>query len=267
MTGGYIKRFRSAEEFLPAFVDTKVGRATGETSPKPEFAIVLPMPKPPFAVIFDMDGVLIDSTASVHRSWTTVLARHGVDINKVRDPHGENHRAASMRDLLQAVHEQCGTQIKLDSFIKETVAILLADLKARGAAVEPGLTVLLDELAAHNVPLAIATSAAYPSAYGKLDILGIRDRFAVILTADDVSLHKPDPEIYLAAAEQLVVDPSRCIVIEDSVAGVAAGKSAGMKVIGFTKHTNKKDGLMAADLVADSWEELNFSQLQRLVTN
>lgn len=223
------------------------------------------MPKPNFAVIFDLDGVLIDSVAAVYKSRAATLSEYGVDLTQIKDPHGEDHKGGTIHDLLRAVKNQTDIDINVDTFAGRVIKSLLDDLRASGAKMEPGATQLLDDLLRDGVPMAIATSAFYPSAYGKLEILGIEDYFSAIITASDVTKHKPDPEVYLTAAEKLGVVNSRCIVLEDSAAGVAAGKAAGMKVIGFTKHSTHKNNLTHADLVVDDWAELNYDFLKRLI--
>ncbi|MDB5178180.1 MAG: Hydrolase, haloacid dehalogenase-like family [Patescibacteria group bacterium] len=98
----------------------------------------------------------------------------------------------------------------------------------------------------------------------KLEALGLRDYFAQLVTGQDVAHHKPDPEAYLLAAERLGVDGKKCVVIEDSAAGVAAGKAAGCAVIGFTRFNNDKRPLKGAALTVDSWGELSYSRLSVL---
>lgn len=222
------------------------------------------MPKPDFAVIFDLDGVLIDSVAAVYKSRVGVLAEHGVDLATIKDPHGEGHKGGTVHGLLQEVKNQAGVEIDRKVFSERVIKSLLDDLRASGAKIEPGAIVLLDELRAHRILLAIATSSLIPSAYGKLEILGIKDYFDLVITADDVTKHKPHPEAYLTAAKKLGIDNTRCIVFEDSVAGVAAGKAAGMKVIGFTKHSLHKNNLTQADIVIDDWSEVSYDFLKRL---
>lgn len=224
------------------------------------------MTKPDFAVIFDMDGVLIDSVDAVHKSRATLLDEYGVDLAVIKDPHGEGHKGGTVHDLLRAIKEQSGIDINPKTFSKRVVKSLLDDLRASGAKMEPGAMTLLDELRGHHIPMAIATSALNPSAYGKLDILGIADYFKAVITADDVSKHKPDPEVYLTAAQKLGIDKTRCVVFEDSVAGVTAGKAAGMKVIGFTKHSTDKNNLARADIVVDDWTELDFGLLRQFIS-
>jgi beta-phosphoglucomutase len=84
------------------------------------------------------------------------------------------------------------------------------------------------------VPRAVATSATRRDVERVLVELGLRSRFDVVVTADDVRWGKPHPEVYLKAAAGLAVDPGACVVFEDAVVGVQAARAAGMRVIGVT---------------------------------
>jgi release factor glutamine methyltransferase len=212
-----------------------------------------------FAVIFDVDGVLIDSVAAAYRVRARLLAKRGVDMAQVPDPHHEDHKGSSLKGLLAAVKQHAGVTIDEASFGKEMVAGLYDELK--GSQPDPALIALLDELKQHSIPCAVASSGRREGVLNKLDILGITDYFAAIVTADDVTKHKPDPEIYVLAAKRLRLDAQQCVVIEDSVAGAAAGRAAGCSVIGFTKYNDDKGGLAEVNLTVDNWSQLSYASL------
>jgi len=211
------------------------------------------------AVIFDMDGVLIDSTKVVYEGRSRVLSRHGVNLSEVPDPHHEGHKGSSTRLLVEAVREHTGVKLDDAAFSDEVTAELPNAF--RNTTVDPELVKLLDDLKRHDVSCAIATSGRMGGVQLKLKVLGIADFFAHIVTAEDVTNHKPDPEIYLAAASRLGVPPSECLVIEDSCAGIAAGRAAGCLVIGFTGFNSEKRPLAGAAVTVDSWSDLSFSRL------
>lgn len=215
--------------------------------------------KPKFAMIFDMDGVLINSAHTAYRVRSRLLAGHGIDLNQVPDPHNESHKAASMRDLLAAVHSHTGIEIDQAEFSKASVSAMYEALRSEQA--EPGLLALLESLRTQGVPLAIASGGRSESVQKKLEILGIANYFKVIVTASDVANHKPHPEPYLEAARGLEIAPERCVAIEDSVAGVIAGKAAGCTVIGLTLHNESNRPVPGADIKVATWSELSYGRL------
>ena len=214
------------------------------------------------AVIFDMDGVLIDSVQVVYEARARVLARHGVNLGMVPDPHHEGHKGSSTRLLMKAVLEKTGIELDDAGFSNEVRAELPEAF--RNTNVDNALVGLLEDLRRHKIECAIATSGRAEGVQIKLQVLGIGGYFAQIVTAEDVTNHKPDPEIYLAAAKRLGVGARDCLVIEDSGAGIEAGNAAGCTVIGYTGFNSDKSPLKGAKLTVDSWTELSFSRLNEL---
>ena len=216
-----------------------------------------------FAIIFDMDGVLIDSVAAAYRARSRLLAARGVDMAQIPDPHNEDHKGSSQKHLLSAVHKHTGIAIDENAFAQEARANMARDFQS--TQVDSNLVAVLDELKQHDIPCAIASSGHLEGVRIKLDILGIEGFFRQIVTADDVTHHKPDPEIYLLTAKRLGVDNKNCVVIEDSGAGVAAGNSAGCTVVGFTQFNSIKQPLEGTALTVDGWDDLSYSRLRALL--
>jgi sugar-phosphatase len=108
-----------------------------------------------------------------------------------------------------------------------------------------GVSAFVRLLAAEGVPRAVATSASRQDVESLLSEIGVRGYFDVVVTADDVRWGKPNPEVYLRAAEGLGLPPRRCLVFEDSIVGIHAARNAGMRVIGVaTAHAVRE--LLAA---------------------
>lgn len=136
-------------------------------------------------------------------------------------------------------HTEAVCRVRLGAHIGDAVAdALLADGHARYVAVaengvphRPGIIALLDLLAAHDMPRAVATSTQSPLAQRKLEAAGLLGYFDVVCTSSDVAHPKPAPDVYLLAAERLGVSPSQCLVLEDSPTGVRAALAAGMTPI------------------------------------
>jgi HAD superfamily hydrolase (TIGR01509 family) len=125
----------------------------------------------------------------------------------------------------------------------------------------PGAVELLRELEANDIPRALATSAARVSTDLVLARFGLASYFGTTVTFEGVTNHKPDPEVFLKAAAGVQMPPERCIVIEDGPKGLRAAKAAGMNCIVVPTPLYGSTDLSAADLVADSLEELSVERL------
>jgi sugar-phosphatase len=199
----------------------------------------------PAAVLCDLDGVLVDSTASVEKHWAEFAEAHGLDVQAVLAvAHGRPARAL-IADLLPGKD--------VDALAAELEARETAD--ADGSQPLPGAAALLGEVAVSR--LAVVTSGTAPVAGARLEATGLRPP-PVLVTADQLAKGKPDPEPYLTAARRLGVPADRCLVIEDAPAGIAAGRAAGARVLALlTTHsadalTGLADApdLLAADLAS-----------------
>ena len=185
------------------------------------------------AVVFDMDGVLVDSGAHHREAWRATLHDLGVA------PPPEFWRVTIGRPADEAValllHGLDRAEARRLAEVKRAHYTRLA---RRGTVAVAGVSAFVDALARQRVPRAVATSATRRDLERALGELGLRSRFDVAVTADDVRWGKPNPEVYLKAAAGLGVDPSACVVFEDAVVGIQAARAAGMRVIGVTSaHT------------------------------
>lgn len=170
------------------------------------------------AILFDMDGTLVDSRGCVESVWRAWAARHGVDANGLLGwAHGRQN------------HDVVGRFAPHLELERELVALTAAEEACRdGIAAVPGARELL--LGLDGERWAIVTSAWKTLADIRLACAGL-PLPEVLITADDVSLGKPDPAPYLAAAARLDVPPSACLVFEDAHAGVEAALAAGMTTV------------------------------------
>jgi sugar-phosphatase len=180
------------------------------------------------ALLFDLDGVLIDSTPAVARVWHRWAAEHGLDPETVvRMAHGRPSRS-TIRDLLP--------NADIDHEDREVERREIADLD--GVVLLPGARELLHILPPER--WTIATSCTRPLAEVRLRAAGLPIPKSMI-TSSDVKIGKPDPEPYLKAAAKLGFGASDCIVVEDVPAGIRAGKAAGAKVIAFLTTMARRD--------------------------
>lgn len=218
---------------------------------------------PPFAVLFDMDGVLLDSVEASMYSRRQVANLFGFTPDEMMQ-HSEPGR--SLRDFYDTLQKVRPFTASFKEFSDHVLEAVFAYLKEHVTGGEPALMHFLDELQARHIPIALGTSAIKRSALRKLELAGLGGRFEVMVTADDATRHKPHPEIYQKAANNLGIPPEKCIVIEDAASGIKAGHAAGMKVIGFSKFVKNLDALQQADLVVADFSELSYEKLSQLVS-
>jgi sugar-phosphatase len=170
------------------------------------------------AVLFDCDGVLVDSDASVARAWSRWAGSFGLDPGAVTAmAHGR--RAADTVRMLVAPHEQEAALARINAYELEDAETVRA---------VPGARELTAELPADR--WAVVTSATKALARARLSAAGYM-RPDVLVTADDVRHGKPDPEPYLAAAADLRVDASAAVVVEDAASGIRAARAAGVGAV------------------------------------
>ena len=179
-------------------------------------------------VIFDCDGVLIDSETLVCRVGADVLTAHGFPITAEEIARRFIGRsAAHMFGEIERESGRALPQTLRDDLKARVNAALAGEVVAM-----PGLVLLLDRL---EIPACVASSSDPERLRAALGAAGLYDRFHPhVYSAVQVPRGKPAPDLFFHAAARLGVIPEACIVIEDSEAGVTAGRAAGMEVIGFT---------------------------------
>ena len=212
------------------------------------------MPSPFCAVIFDLDGVLADSEPSWNQIDAKLLAEHGVTYR------GEYHRnvlGVSYRLAVEFYKNAFHISAPVEEMMRRRGEIA-TDFFANRVSLFPSAKMTLEQLREMKLPLAVATSSVSASARPLLERAGIRSLFSVLITGDEVQQGKPHPEIYLRAAKKLGISPEACLVIEDSLAGIAAGKGANMRVAAIpdTRFVDPREYEMKADYVLGSLSEI-----------
>jgi len=196
------------------------------------------------AVLFDLDGVLVDSTRSVARQWRRWAQEQGID------PEWAVARAHGVRTV-DAVR-MIAPQLNAEAEAKVMEQWEASDTKDVG--VMPGAAELLQKLPKDR--WCIVTSGTRRVAMSRL-LAGHLPTRAVLVTADDVKRGKPHPQPYLKGAELLGVEPSRCMVIEDAPAGIRAAHAGGMKVIAL-QTTYPAEDLREADAVVHTLNDIRL---------
>jgi HAD superfamily hydrolase (TIGR01509 family) len=184
------------------------------------------MSRPIRAVIFDLDGVLADSEPWWGQIDAQLLGEYG------KAYHGEYHRevlGVSYQLAVEFYKKAFGISAPTEDLMRRRGEIA-TEFFANRVGLFPHVGEVLEQLHAMNLRLAVATSSVSASARPFLDRHQLTGFFDVVVTGDEIERGKPHPDIYLHAAEKLGLSPNECLVIEDSLSGIAAAKSAGMRV-------------------------------------
>ena len=214
------------------------------------------------AVIFDMDGVICHTNpyhSLAFREFFSSRNLNPTDEEFAAHMFGKSN-SYIMSHFLQRKIE--GTELLELEEEKEGLF-----RKIYEAHVDPiaGIVPFITELHEHGVKLGVATSAPKANLELILSKVPIREMFGSIMASENVTKHKPDPEVYLTSAKNLQVEPSQCLVFEDSFSGISAALNAGMKVVGvLTSHT--KEELPPCNLYINDYTDLSFEQVKSLLT-
>ncbi len=211
------------------------------------------------AFLFDLDGVLVDSTAIVHRGWEIFSAERGLLIPDA--------------DYASAIYGRRTHEILTDYFglaAMEADHLIAAGFDDKTLLVEregglkeiPGAIDFVRASRDLGLRLAVASSASAPNVALALRTLGVTDLFDAVISSADVQRGKPAPDPYLVAAEAVGVDPRQAVVFEDSTFGIKSARAAGARCVALAT-TLARDKLPNVDLVIDNFVGLDPASLLR----
>ena len=213
--------------------------------------------------LFDWDGVIIDSHVAHERAWESLAAELGRPLppgffkrtfgmrNDVIIPHHSGWAAPGDTDTIAALGD------RKESLYREI-------LRRDGVAPLPGVVPLLSALRQEGIPCAVGSSTSLQNIRTIMEMTGLGPFFQAVAAEKDVARGKPAPDVFLAAAEKIGVDPRECVVFEDAHVGVEAARAAGAKVVAVTT-THPADTFTGlADQVVDSLEAVTPDSLRRL---
>ncbi|MEN6451667.1 MAG: HAD family phosphatase [Thermoguttaceae bacterium] len=214
------------------------------------------------AAIFDMDGVLIDSYQAHYRSWLEMAEPEGLHFTEAEfaTTFGRTSREIIARFWGRDRYNDAEIAA-LDERKEAAFRRLIED----DFPAMPGAIELLRSLHGAGFRLAVGSSGPPQNVRMVIERLGAEGLFEATVTGDDVTRGKPDPEVFLLAAERLGVPPARSAVIEDAPAGVAAANAAGMASVGLVSTGRKPEDLVAARAVVRSLREISPSMLRELI--
>jgi beta-phosphoglucomutase len=214
------------------------------------------------AVIFDMDGVICHTNpyhSLAFREFFSTRELHPTDEEFAAHMFGKSNSYIMSYFLKRKIE---GAELLALEDEKEGLF-----RKIYEPHVDPilGIVPFITDLSDNQVKLGVATSAPRANLDLILSKVPIESLFGSIMASEDVTKHKPDPEVYLSSAKNLAVDPSQCLVFEDSFSGISAALNANMKVVGvLTSHT--KEELPPCDLYIDNYKNMSFKEIVKLLS-
>jgi len=215
-----------------------------------------------YGVIFDMDGVIIDSEPIHIACEKEMFRRFGLVVSD-----DEHHTFVGTSDetLWSYMERRYGLPVQMDEAIRLTQVLYREYLEKTPIAPISGITELIAKLAENHFALALASSSPHDQIHHVLESFGIRPYFQATVSGEEVEAGKPDPAIFLKAAQRVGVDPGHCLVIEDSYNGVTAAKNAGMTCIGFRNPNSGDHDLTRADKIVHSFREVSPGVIANLL--
>ncbi len=213
------------------------------------------------AVIFDLDGVIVSTDDCHYRAWQQLADEEGIYFDAEIN---QRLRGVSRMDSLEIILERADRNYtneekkvladRKNAYYRELIQALTPD------NILPGVGPILAGLKEHGIKIAVGSSSKNTPLI--LDRIGLKDYFDAVADGNDLSKSKPDPEVFLLAAERLGVPPEHCVVVEDADAGVEAALAAGMRVLGVGAAAAN----LRATLRADSLDGLTWADLSKLPT-
>lgn len=218
------------------------------------------MGQPSFAAIFDWDGVIIDSSAHHEESWKRLAHENGLILPQDHFLKGFGMKNEVIIPTILNWTQNPQEIQKLSLRKEEHYRNIIQEW-----GLEPlrGLRILLDRLMDVGIPCGIGSSTHRLNITTSLQFLGLTKYFRALVTAEDVSYGKPDPEVFLKVSEALGFEAEHCVVLEDAPMGIEAALAAKMRAVGITT-THSKATLSQAHLVIRRLDELDVDRLEAL---
>ena len=222
------------------------------------------------ALLFDFDGVVVDSEPIHLECFQHVLRQWGVELSE--EDYYEKYLGYDDQDCLRVASRDAGVDLDAPTIARLTAEKTVLVQRAFAESIQPlpGAVVLIRAAAEAGVPLAVCSGALREEIVLASRTIGVLECLQTIVAAEDVTRGKPDPEGYLRAREQLAsltgrdLDPARCVVVEDSPAGIEAARGAGMKVLAVT-NSYPRARLGAAHRVVDALANVTVESLDELL--
>jgi HAD superfamily hydrolase (TIGR01509 family) len=210
--------------------------------------------------VFDWDGVIIDSSAHHEESWERLAKERGYTLVPGHFKKGFGRKNDFIIPNILGWTDEAALISELSLRKEELYRKIVREW---GIAPLPGVPEWLNHLKENGVPCAVGSSTHRENILTALEILGFAEYFVALVTAEDVSHGKPDPEVFLKAAEKIGRSPERCIVFEDALVGIEAAHRGDMKAVAVAT-TNPIEALGTADIAVHRLDELTVDHLLTL---
>ncbi|HTU18861.1 MAG TPA: HAD family phosphatase [Gemmataceae bacterium] len=215
------------------------------------------------AAIWDVDGTLVD-TAKLHfQAWEAVCREQGRDFTRA------DFAATFGQRNPEIIRKLFGDRFNAEEIaaLGERKEVLYRAAAGNGVVLLPGVRALVEDLHRDGFAQAIGSSAPHANLQLILRLTGLASFFAAVVGSEDTQRGKPDPQVFLNAAERLGVPPARCVVFEDAVAGVQAARAGGMKCVAVRcvgHHSEDSLRQAGADMVAETLEQVSAETVRNL---
>lgn len=213
--------------------------------------------QPPFAAIFDWDGVIIDSAQLHEQSWRRLAKELGKTVERESFIRGFGMKSAQ---IIEQIHHWATDPGEVARLANRKELLYREIVAESDIAPLPGVVEWLQKLTEAGVPCAVASSTQRLNIEVVLTRIGLQKNFTVIVSSEDVVHGKPDPDVFLKAAERLEMAPEHCVVFEDAHVGIEAAHAAGMKAVAVAT-THPAETLKTADVVVARLDQLSIEQL------
>ena len=215
----------------------------------------------PEAIIFDMDGTLMNNNPYHFKAWQTFYKQYNRSLTL--DDYKNQISGHTSTEIFQTFFGKVMTPEEVTTHSNEK-NLLYRELYKPDIKPLDGLIDFLQGVKAANIPMAIATSGSPANVRFMFDNIPIEQYFSHVIDASDVIKGKPDPEIFLKAAQSVNANPTKCVAFEDSFAGIASAKAAGMKVIGVAT-MERKEEMKETALVIDDYTQIDLAKIEKLM--
>lgn len=208
------------------------------------------------AIIFDMDGTLVDT-----EPFNTEIEKRLFSLNKIEISEEEHQKYLGIASdaMWREIAERNQLQIPVSELIeqnhKESYRYLS---EVDQIPIMPGLVDLLEKLQAKNYPMAVASSSTPEIIDLILKKTNLKEYFQVIVSAEQAGKSKPEPDVFLLAAEKLGIKPTNCLVVEDSTNGIKAALAAGMTCVAYQNPDADPQKQKEADAVIQNYSQLGM---------
>ena len=213
------------------------------------------------AIIFDMDGVIIDSEP-IHTEIAIAVMRD-FGGNPTYEEINDDFIGTTNREMWETLKERHKMDATVDQLLERHREYKMKRFFEEPVPAIDGIESLIRQARSRGLKIALATSSPKYFAEHILRSAGLFEYFDSLVTADDISRGKPDPEIYLKAAQALDLDPASCIALEDAFLGIKSAKDAGMRVIAYRNPNSGNQDTRQADFVVSSIKDIKLDELDR----